>query len=280
MHPRVTISRSEPPRRRCGARYVQDQVRRLRPRGSTALLAILALASTWVLVPQGRAVAASERRGSGVLPASATPAGYSLADMTRLLALFTTSGNDPSRYPDTPFQILYTNPDPTLNQTNFVTKDHAPCPTPPPNPQCGYFSTQTGAFSNTFRVEPGTMFFVPVDNADDSPPVVEPFPTTPRGAKSYVFDPQQLGGRGFTVIIDSKSVPLGPGYVAGPVETPPLLDGGGTHIITLGAFLGPLTPGSHTVRIKGGYFGAGIEKTYQFAFVSEDFTYQIEVTSD
>ena len=48
--------------------------------------------------------------GSGVLPASAKPFGYSLADMTRLLAVFTTSGNVEAFHPDTPFQILFVDP--------------------------------------------------------------------------------------------------------------------------------------------------------------------------
>ena len=55
-------------------------------------------------------------RGDGgvVLPASATPSGYSLQDMAAEMALFSTSGNDPAYYPVTPFQIIY------LNGTNHV----------------------------------------------------------------------------------------------------------------------------------------------------------------
>jgi hypothetical protein len=278
MQAQVTTVKCDPNQREAGAKYIQDQVRRLRPRGRTALFASLAIVSSWVLAPQARAAADIGRRGTGVLPPSATPEGYSRTDMTRLLALFTTSGNKLKYYPDTPFQILYVGRN--LTQTTLVTRDHAPCPTPAPNPQCGYFSTQKGTFGNTFTVDSETMFFVPVDNADDSPPVVGVFPTTPRGATSYMFDPKQLGGKGFAVIIDSKSVPLGPGYVAGPVKTPPLLDGGGTHIITLGGFLGSMTPGVHTVEIKGGFFGAAIDQTAGVGFISEDFTYRVKVVSD
>jgi hypothetical protein len=36
------------------------------------------------------------------------------------------------------------------------------------------------------------------------------------------------------------------------VETEPLLDGGGTHMITIGAFVSPMAPSPHTVRITGG----------------------------
>jgi hypothetical protein len=129
-------------------------------------------------------------------------------------------------------------------------------------------------------VEAETMFFVPVINADDSPTVAGNFPTTTSGAMSYLFDRKQLGGKVFQVIIDSKSVSLGPDYVAGPVKTPALLDGGGTHMITLGAFLSSMTPGTHTVRIKGGYFGDALANTFGIAFISEDFTYRVEVGSD
>jgi hypothetical protein len=55
--------------------------------------------------------------------------------------------------------------------------------------------------------------------------------------------------------------PLGAAYLAGPVTTAPLPDGGGTHILTVGAFLSPLSPGQYTVSISGGAFGAGISTT-------------------
>jgi hypothetical protein len=88
-----------------------------------------------------------------------------------------------------------------------------------------------------------------------------------------------VGGKDFAVIIDGVSTPLGPSYVAGPVTTPPLLDGGGTHMITIGAFLNPMTPGHHTVRITGGYYGQGITDTYGIAFIALDFTYSVTVTT-
>ena len=63
------------------------------------------------------------------------------------------------------------------------------------------------------------------------------------------------------------------------VTMPPLLDGGGTHMITIGRrFLSPMTPGTHVVRIEGGYFGAGIFETYGFGFISLDFSYRVRVT--
>jgi hypothetical protein len=162
--------------------------------------------------------------------------------MSRLTALFTTSGNQTSYYPDTPFQILYLNP------------------------------------INSFTVRAGTMLYVPLWNAHDSPPVVGVFPTTPSEAKAYWFDPAQVGAKGFSVTIDgTKVTDLGPEYVAGPVTTAPLLDGGGNYYSTIGAFLNPPTPGSHTVRIQGGVFGDEIEATYGIPSFSEDTTYTVTV---
>ena len=84
--------------------------RRHVPRRLTVLVAALALLACWALAPQARAVAAGNDTGQGVLPPPATPKGYSLDDMSRLTALFTTSFNNPRYYPDTPFQILYFDP--------------------------------------------------------------------------------------------------------------------------------------------------------------------------
>jgi hypothetical protein len=163
--------------------------------------------------------------------------------MSRLTALFTTSGNNPAYLPNTPFQILYV-------------KSSQP---------------------SLFKVEAGTMFYVPLWNADDSPPVAGVFPTTPIQAKWYFFDPAQLGAS-FRILIDSNTTELGPQYVAGPVTTPPLLDGGGTHFVTIGAFLYPLSPGTHTVRIQGGLYGKLIEATYGIPSVSEDISYTVHVS--
>src|SRR5262249_11124051 len=67
---------------------------------------------------QAAASAAQDGRGGEVLPAAARPHGFSLTDMARATALFNTSGNDLSQYPQTPFQILYV--DPTTETFNFV----------------------------------------------------------------------------------------------------------------------------------------------------------------
>ena len=74
--------------------------------------------------------------------------------------------------------------------------------------------------------------------------------------------------------MDGKSTPVRAAYLVGPVTTPPLNDGGGTHIIQLAAFLSPMTAGTHTVEIKGEFTGQAIQPT---TFISEDITYMVHV---
>lgn len=219
-------------------------------RRRAASVIFLALALVGVAATPGGAA------GGQVLPPTAEPHGYSLTDMTKALALFTTSVNDPKYYPRTPFQILY------VQQSDAPKAD-------------GRGTLFTGR--GNFTVKSGTQFFVPLWNADDSPPVVGSFPKTPAGAKAYFFDPKQVGARDFQIIVDGTVTPIDSRYVAGPVTTPPLLDGGGTHMITLGAFLSPLTPGSHTVIIRGGIFGEPVQTIYCTAFLKEDETYTVNV---
>jgi hypothetical protein len=238
------------------------------------LVATVALLACCAFAAQGRAVAAGSGTGAGILPSTANPHGYSLADLNGLTATFTASGNNPAYLPETPFQVLYTD-------SSLVSANPDDCTTFAP--LCGLTVTdnaETG-LSNTFKVKTGTMFYVPVLNADDSPPVVGTFPTTPSEAQHYVFDPAQLGGRDITVQVDGKTVQLGPEYVAGPATTEPLPDGGGTHFVTIGVFINPLTPGMHTIRIQGGYFGDAFRATYVplfgWNFLWESLTYSVEV---
>jgi hypothetical protein len=208
---------------------------------------------------------------SGILPPSATPLGYSLTDMTKEVAQFTTSGNQAAYYPNTPFQILYTQ----QTQSEFI----GPC-APVYTGKCGEasFDPSTGP-AGTFTVKPGTMFYVPIANSDDSPPVIAPYPTTPEQAKAYFFNPLTGGGKDISITIDGKTTPLGPAYVAGPVTTAPLQDGGGTHIVTVGVFMPPLTPGSHTVEMKATQSSPAIRAAYQtLDFLSSDFTYKVDVS--
>lgn len=215
-------------------------------------LLTLTVASTAAFV-----LCTSNALAGGVLPATARPHGWSLERITSATALFTTSGNQPAYYPATPFQILYA--DPATTQVVAVGD--------------GFLATA----SNRFTVRPGTEFFVPVWNADDSPPIVGTWPQTHHEAIPYFFAPSQVGGKDFAITIDGRRTALGPAYLAGPVTTPPLLDGGGTHFITLGAFLTPLPPGTHTVSLAGGVFGSEVESTYSFAFLQQDLTYTVRV---
>jgi hypothetical protein len=166
-----------------------------------------------------------------VLPATATPAGYSLADMAAEMAYFSTSGNNSSLYPDTPFQVLYVD-------------------------------SATG--TNTFTVRTGTKFFVPLAFIDDSPPILGDFPTDPSEAADYVFSPMELGAHDLEIVVDGQATSLGPDYVAGPVFAPGLLDGGGSHFIQIGAFLTPLAKGTHTVTIQGVLDGDAIGGVFAF----------------
>lgn len=190
--------------------------------------------------------------GGSVMPASATPYGYSLQDMTRAVAPFTRGGNDPALYPPTPFQVLY------INDYDVSLVDG------------GAVATGTNAFS----VAAGVSFFVPLFNVNDAPPVLGVFPTTAAEAPFYFFDQSQYGGRDFEVIVDGAKTPIGAQYLSGPVD---VAGSPGSHIITLGAFLSPLSLGTHTVQIRGGVYGDLVDDTYGIAFIQEDFTYIINV---
>jgi hypothetical protein len=195
-----------------------------------------------------------------VLPPDAHPQGFSLAKMAQLLGQFTTSNNDPTYYPSTPFQVLFQ--DPAIATSTPI----------------GGGVAIIGR--NVFNVTPGTMFYVPVANADDSPPFIQPFPTAPgQTAVRYFFDPKFNGAKSFAITVDGETTELGPAYLAGPVTTPPLLDGGGTHIMTLGVFLGPLSKGIHTVALQGGFFGEPLQSLFGIKFLTFSFTYFVNVGS-
>jgi hypothetical protein len=183
--------------------------------------------------------------GGVVLPPGAAPVGYTLTDMALALAYFDTSGNNLANYPSTPFQILYVE------------------------------DSQTG--TGCFKVAPGTMFFVPVASIDDSPPILGDFPVDASTAADYVFSPDELGGHDLKIEVDGQVTAIGPGYVAGPVFAPALLDGGGSHIIQIGAFLGPLSPGTHTVKIRGVFDGAALAGIFPGGVDSFEATYTVNV---
>ncbi len=191
-----------------------------------------------------------------VLPAHARPDGYSLRDMAKRVAQFTTSGNDPAAYPETPFQILYT-----------ATFDAQP-------EDGGVIVTG----ENTFMVDSRTAFYVPLQNATDSEPVVGNWPADHRAAVHYFFARAQLGGHHYRVTVDGSDATLGSAYLAGPVRVAHLADGTGHHIITLGAFIEPLPVGEHTVRITGRLAGQLLHRSpFELAFYAIDFTYHVTV---
>jgi len=184
---------------------------------------ILGLAAVALLL----AGPARARAGGGkVLPATATPLGYSLQDMAEAMAYFNTSYNDLDFYPDTPFQILYL-ADPNTDTTN------------------------------TFTVNTGTKFFVPVFWVDDSMPIIGDFPDDKDDIAHYVFGRKQLGAHDLEIVVDGEATTLGAAYAAG-ATLPFLLDGDGKHIIQVGAFLTPLSKGIHTVTIQGTLDGDAI----------------------
>ncbi len=190
--------------------------------------------------------------GTNVLPPNVCPHGVSLAAMAAVMAPFTMSGNDPARYPSTPFQILYVD-----------TIDVRPA---------GRGTVASG--TNAFTAAAGTYFYTPLFAATDGAPVVGTFPVSPGDAPSYLFDPAQYGARDFEVIVDGTSTLLGPEYVVGPHG---YVGEAGSHIVTIGSFVGPLDPGLHTVRVRGGVFGRGVAETEGVSFIEVDFTYDVVV---
>ena len=177
--------------------------------------------------------------------------------MANAIALFSTSGNNLQYYPDTPFQLLFED-----TSTVVVT------------PAAGGIVVTGG---NTFTVGSGTPFFVPVIFLDDSPPVIGTFPTSANKAAAYAFDKSQFGCTDVAIIVDGESASLGRDYVAGPVLTAPLLDGGGTHFISIGAFLTPLSVGTHTVRITGTFAGDAFVAATGLSYETATFTYKVTV---
>jgi hypothetical protein len=171
-------------------------------------------------------------------------------------ALFTTSNNDLQYYPRTPFQILYVNAD----EVEVIESEGG----------------VTVIGQNEFDAKPWNFFYVPIFNIDDSPPVIGDFPERPRQAERYLFGKSSVGAD-LSIEVDGALVRGLHEYLVGPIDTPPLLDGGGTHILTVGAFIGPLRPGIHTVRLRGRADGTVFQEASGLAFLAQDFTYTIHV---
>ena len=166
--------------------------------------------------------------GGNVLPPDAQPKGYSLSDIAVATAAYNVENflGNTSAPPNVPFEII-------VGDTT---------------------------------VKPGTMFYLPIFFADDSPPLASPFPTDiddEDAIADYLYD--TAGVEAFVVQVDREITILDDDYISG-VKTAPLPDGGGTHYIVAAAFLTPLSPGKHSVGIGGVINGEPV------VFVSYDVT--------
>jgi hypothetical protein len=172
--------------------------------------------------------------GGNVLPPTAKPKGYSLAEIAAATAIFNASGpggRSEATEPPVPFQILYTS---ATNPTN------------------------------TFIVRPGTMLFVPVVFSDNSDPILGDFPDVndPEEVSDYYFNPEQLGAEFIEIVVDGEVTSLEPAYAVG-AEAPGLPTGGDLYTVAA-AYLTPLSKGTHTVTIRARFTGEAIQEFPEF----------------
>jgi hypothetical protein len=185
--------------------------------------------------------------GGNVLPPTAQPKGYSLAEIAEATAVFNTSGfnaRSEATEPPVPFQILYTSAT---------------------NP------------SNTFHVRLGTMFYVPIVFSDNSEPILGDFPDVndPEAVSDYYFNPEQLGAEFIEIVVDGEVTSLEPEYAVG-AETPGLPTGGDLYTVAA-VFLTPLSKGTHTVTIRARLTGEAIAEFPEF-FPGGVFEFEITYT--
>jgi hypothetical protein len=202
---------------------------------------------------------AAQNTDRAVLDPAEAPLGFSLSHMAQRTAVFSASGNAPAHYPDTPFVVLHVSGE-----------DRHLDPTPDGGLALGGTSQ--------FAVDESTPVYVPIFSVDDSPPVLGSFPDDEASALDYFFSPTQVGCA-FELLVDGElydSSALVP-YLAGPVGTQPLPDGGGTHMLSLGVFLAPLGRGEHIIEIRGSASGDAVRRT-GIGYMSEDFFYVVNVT--
>lgn len=186
---------------------------------------VLSLSLRAVLVGMVLSVAAAPALAGGgnVMPPKANQKGYSLTDLAAATALFNTgqvTGNPKTpAEPNIPFKVLV----------------------------------------GDATVAPGTMLYVPLYFADDSAPIIPPFPKDVTNHASIAAYLDKLladafGVQSLFLQVDGQITVLSDDYITG-VTTPPLLDAApadaGTHYIVSAAVLSPLTPGTHNVSIGG-----------------------------
>lgn len=183
--------------------------------------------------------------GGKVMPSTAKVGGYSLTDMAKALAYFTSSGNNPAYLPKTPFPILY------LKDPNDPTKP------------------------SEFTVSSKDHIFLPLLFVSNASPNIGAFPAPPNQGSNYIFSQEQFGAK-FQIQVDNKLAnDIGSSYVAGPVYTPGLLNGG-SQSIQVGVFLTPLSKGEHTITCRGTLSGKAF---VDFAGepLAFEFTYKVKV---
>ena len=151
----------------------------------TIISSMLALALTLASAPPLLLAGDADHdrdQGGQVLPGPAKPRGYSLSDMAKATAFFNTGSHDLTFYPDTPFQILFIPPGTPDNMS----------PVP-------------------FDVGQGTMLYVPIFYADDSPPVTGDFPDVHfrQEVLRYVYSPTELGTIYIKIVVDGAVHSLG-----------------------------------------------------------------------
>ena len=200
-------------------------------------LALLIAEQVWPMSP--RAFAASGPLAGGtVVPARAEPSGYSLDDAAAALAKFSDSGNDPMLLPSTPFQVIYDNG------------------------------------SDAFNVKAGTRLFVPILSINDSPPEIGIYPSDKSGLAFYYFDPSQIGIETAQIEVDGNVTDIGADYIGAAFDV--ALPNGGSNYSELGAFLTPLTKGTHTITIRAAIGGDEFVQVYGSPIAFE-LTYAVNV---
>ena len=114
-------------------------------------------------------------------------------------------------------------------------------------------------------MKPGTTLYVPIFHLDDSGEDAGKLPadvTDQQAAADYLMDfvKDAFDVDAFIIVVDGKVTVLDDSNIHG-LNTAPLLDGppAGTKYIVAGAFLTPLTPGTHTVSIGGIIDGEPVE---------------------